>query len=97
MESIDRSQKRKKDKQPIVSCAVVLPMMDNAKPIEDSVEQGSKDDDDDFVDPPPASKKRKLEKQVAKKEPKAKKAKAVKKLVLEHPELEEDQIVVGPK
>ncbi|KAB2622190.1 hypothetical protein D8674_024372 [Pyrus ussuriensis x Pyrus communis] len=44
--------------------------MDNAKPIEKSVEQRlENDDDNDFFDHPPASKKRKMEKQqVAKKD-----------------------------
>ncbi|TQD95012.1 hypothetical protein C1H46_019357 [Malus baccata] len=50
--------------------------MDNAKKIEESVEQRLEDDDDNFVNPSLASKKRKMEKQVAKKGPKAKKAKA---------------------
>ncbi|KAB2631818.1 S ribonuclease [Pyrus ussuriensis x Pyrus communis] len=71
--------------------------MENAKPIEESVEQHLEDDDDDFVDPPLASKKRKMEKQVDKKEPKAKKAKVAKKLVLEHEDPEEDETIVGPK
>ncbi|KAB2595532.1 S ribonuclease [Pyrus ussuriensis x Pyrus communis] len=71
--------------------------MENAKPIEESVEQHLEDDDDDFVDPPLASKKRKMEKQVDKKELKAKKAKVAKKLVLEHEDLEEDETIVGPK
>ncbi|KAB2615334.1 FAS-associated factor 2-like [Pyrus ussuriensis x Pyrus communis] len=66
--------------------------MDNAKPIDDSIGQGSKDDDDDdFFNPPPTSKKRKLKKQVAKNEAKAKKAKVAKQLVLEHAVPEENQ------
>ncbi|KAB2612699.1 S ribonuclease [Pyrus ussuriensis x Pyrus communis] len=58
--------------------------MDNAKQIKELVEQRSEDDDDDFVDPPL-------------KGPKAKKAKASKKLVLQHKDPEEDETVGGPK
>ncbi|XP_050142138.1 uncharacterized protein LOC126618083 [Malus sylvestris] len=71
--------------------------MDNAKQILESVEHCPEDDDDDLVEPPPASKKRKMEKQVAKNGLKAKKAKALKKLVLQHEDLEEVETVVGPE
>ncbi|TQE02952.1 hypothetical protein C1H46_011439 [Malus baccata] len=97
MESINRIQKRKRDKQPTVSGTVVLLLMDNAKQILESVEHCPEDDDDDFVEPPPASKKRKMEKQVAKNGLKAKKAKALKKLVIQHEDLEEVETVVGPE
>ncbi|RXH95522.1 hypothetical protein DVH24_008022 [Malus domestica] len=68
--------------------------VDNAKQIEDLIEQRPEDVDDDFVNPPPASKKKKMEKKVAKKGPTAKKAKPSNKLVFH---AEEGETVVGPK
>ncbi|KAB2603174.1 hypothetical protein D8674_004179 [Pyrus ussuriensis x Pyrus communis] len=71
--------------------------MDNAKQIEEPIEQRPEDDDDAFVDPPLASKKRKMEKEVAKKGPKAKKAKPSKQLVLQHEDPEKVETVVEPE